>query len=103
MPLSADQYFVNAVRAVMGLGPLYGVDEYNQTRSFGYWGYEELCQLAKPDCSSCGGSGYVFRDEREQPCACTGRVYAKRGNSMTPKAVKRREERARKKAQHAQP
>ena len=79
MRITVEQQFINAVREMIGLGPLYGVEKDNEIRSHGYWRLEALRRLASPECKVCGGCGYADDGERfENPCACTGRVYAKR-------------------------
>jgi len=65
-----NQVFVDALRAALGLQPLYS-GQYAETCGT-YLSREQLQKLASPDCTRCGGSGYYDEWLLDARCPCTG-------------------------------
>ena len=68
--LTENQVFVDALRGALGLQPLY---RQRPDEPCGpYVSRERYRRLAKPDCKTCGGSGYYDGWICDARCACTG-------------------------------
>lgn len=68
-PLTNSQ-FVDFVRALVGLKPLYHTPRPESAAS--YVRLETLRRAADPDCDRCGGSGYFDGERLDMRCPCTG-------------------------------
>lgn len=78
-----DHQFVDMVRAILGMRPLFAA--WNEPRS-AYGGYERLQRLmvaADPDCKRCGGSGYYNAWANDETCPCTGLITPRRGGKRS--------------------
>lgn len=69
-PLTNSQ-FVDFVRALVGLKPLYHAGERPESAA-SYVRLEALRRAASPDCDRCGGSGYYDGERLDMRCLCTG-------------------------------
>lgn len=78
------QLTVDAIRRTLGKAPLYQLEIPERTpyggHLCGYLRLEKLKSLAKPDCTTCGGTGYRHGNMGcEWSCHCTGNASRVRG------------------------
>lgn len=67
-----DQQYVDLVRHIVGLRPLYAPQWKRAPASGGYELAEMLLRAADSSCTRCGGSGQYDGWETGMRCPCTG-------------------------------
>ena len=72
-----DHQYIDLVRVLVGLQPLYAAKPDRQQGS-GYESLEALSRAASPGCRRCGGAGYFDSWCTGEICSCTGLQRARR-------------------------
>lgn len=70
--ITPEMSLVDAIRAVLGMGPLYQKKDTSIEPCGRYRTLEALSQRANPDCRTCEGAGYIAgaAADSDRQCVC---------------------------------